>query len=321
MPEALTQSSVESIISETKREIRPYVFKRLESRTPRKAGDKIAHTITVTSGKGGVGKTSLVANLAICLAQAGQRVIILDADLGLANVDVVFGIRPKYNLIDVLNGDMDIDDIMVSGPYGIQIIAGGSGVMELADIDNEKAERLFNQLRFLEDKTDYLLIDTGAGINKSVISFCQAADQVIVISTTEPTSLVDAFGIIKVLSNKRHDAYVSVLVNKVDDIEEGQQIYNRLSKVSKEYLNDFDVHYLGCLKQDRNMHIAVRQQTPLMLFSPNSTVAVELRRIVSESFHELPEQFKFGEEDNENEQEHESFFKRLAKIFKGGKED
>ena len=305
--------SIEAIIAETKQEIQPYVFKRLEARTPRKAGAKIARTITVTSGKGGVGKTSLVANLAICLAQAGQRVIILDADLGLANIDVVFGIRPKYNLMDVVNGDMDIDNIMVSGPYGIQIIAGGSGVMELADLDNEKAERLFNQLHFLEDKTDFLLIDTGAGISKSVISFCQAADQVIVISTTEPTSLVDAFGIIKVLSNKRPDSYVYALVNKVEDVEEGQQIYNRLSKVAKEYLNNFEVHYLGCIKQDRNMHIAVRQQTPLMMFSPMSTAAVELRRIVSDSFYELPEQLQ------KTEQENEGFFKRLAKIFKGGK--
>ncbi|MBR4330494.1 MAG: MinD/ParA family protein, partial [Candidatus Riflebacteria bacterium] len=176
------------------------------------------------------------------------------------------------------------------------------------------AERLFNQLRFLEDKTDFLLIDTGAGISKSVISFCQAADQVVVITTTEPTSLVDAFGIIKVLSNKRPDAYVTALVNKVDDNEEGAQIYGRLSKVAKEYLNDFEVHYLGCLKQDRNMHIAVRQQTPLMLFSPMSPVAVELRKIVSQSFYELPEQLKNNEEENEG------FFKRLAKIFKGGKD-
>ncbi len=312
MPEPIMKP-IEAIIAEAKNEIKPYVFKRLEARTPRKAGKKIAHTITVTSGKGGVGKTSLVANLAICLAQAGQKVIILDADLGLANIDVVFGIRPKYNLMDVINGDMDIDNIMVSGPYGIQIIAGGSGVIELADLDNEKSEKLFKQLRFLEDKTDFLLIDTGAGINKNVISFCQAADQVIVITTTEPTSLVDAFGIIKVLSIKRPDSYVTALVNKVDEIEEGEQIFNRLSKVAKEYLNNFEVHYLGCLKQDRNMHIAVRQQTPLLMFSPMSPAAVEIRKIVSNSFYELPEQLKNIESENEG------FFQRLAKIFKGGK--
>lgn len=305
--------SIEAIIAETKQEIQPYVFKRLEARTPRKAGEKIAHTITVTSGKGGVGKTSLVANMAICLAQAGQRVIILDADLGLANIDVVFGIRPKYNLMDVVNGDMNIDEIMVQGPYGIQIIAGGSGVMELADLELEKANRLYDQLRFLEDKTDFLLIDTGAGISKSVVSFCQAADQVVVITTTEPTALVDAFGVIKVLYNKRPDAYVSALVNKVDSPEEGQEIYQRLSKVAKDYLNNFEVHYLGSLKQDRNMHIAVRQQTPLLLFSPMSPVAVDLRKIVSDSFYELPEQLMATSEQ-------ESFFQRLAKIFKGGAE-
>lgn len=305
--------SIEAIIAETRQEIQPYVFKRLEERTPRKAGEKIAHTITVTSGKGGVGKTSLVANMAICLAQAGQRVIILDADLGLANVDVIFGLRPKYNLLDVLNGDMNIDEIMVKGPYGIQIIAGGSGVMELADLESDKANRLFEQLHFLEDKTDFLLIDTGAGISKSVIGFCQAADQVVVITTTEPTSMVDAFGIIKVLSQKRPDAYVSALVNKVDVPEEGEEIYSRLSKVAEAYLDNFKVHYLGCLKQDRNMHIAVRQQQPLMLFSPMSPAAVALRKIVSDSFYELPEQIQKSEEN-------EGFFKRLAKIFKGGEE-
>lgn len=306
--------SIETIIAETRNEIQPYVFKRLEARTPRKAGKKIAHTITVTSGKGGVGKTSLVANMAICLAQAGQRVIILDADLGLANIDVVFGIRPKYNLMDVVNGEMNIDEIMVQGPYGIQIIAGGSGVMELADLDDKKSQKLISQLGFLEDKTDFLLIDTGAGISKSVVSFCQAADQVVVITTTEPTSLVDAFGIIKVLSNKRPDAYVSTLVNKVDTSAEGEQIYQRLSSVAKEYLNHFEIHYLGSLLQDRNMHIAVRQQTPLLLFSPMSPSAVELRRIVSDSFYELPEQLLKTEEK-------ENFFKRIAKIFKGGEDN
>jgi flagellar biosynthesis protein FlhG len=127
MSEAIVKP-IEAIIAETRQEIQPYVFKRLEARTPRKAGQKIARTITVTSGKGGVGKTSLVVNMAICLSQAGQKVIVLDADLGLANIDVVFGVRPTYSLIDVLNGEKNIDEIMVQGPSGFQIIAGGSGV-------------------------------------------------------------------------------------------------------------------------------------------------------------------------------------------------
>ncbi len=300
---------IEAIIAETRKEIQPFVFKRLEARTPRKAGEKIARTVTVTSGKGGVGKTSLVANMAICLAQAGQRVIILDADLGLANIDVVFGLRPRYSLMDVINGDMKLDEVMVQGPHGIQIIAGGSGVSELADIENEKAQRLFNQLRFLEDKADFLLIDTGAGISGSVISFCQAADQIVVITTSEPTALADAYGIIKIISNRRPESHVSVLVNRVDNDEEGIQVHARLARVAGEFLN-FTVHYLGNLPQDRNMHIAVRQQTPLMLFSPMSPAATGLRRIVSQSFYETPE--------NLPDSGGEGFFTRLAKLFKGG---
>lgn len=300
---------IEAIIAETRKEIQPFVFKRLEARTPRKAGEKIARTITVTSGKGGVGKTSLVANMAICLAQAGQRVIILDADLGLANIDVVFGIRPRNSLMDVINGEMNLDEVMVQGPHGIQIIAGGSGVSELADIETEKAQRLFNQLRFLEDKADFLLIDTGAGISESVISFCQAADQIVVITTSEPTALADAYGIIKIISNRRPESHVSVLVNRVDNDEEGTQVHARLARVAGEFLG-FTVHHLGNLPQDRNMHIAVRQQTPLMLFSPMSPAATGLRRIVSQSFHEVPENLPGGGV--------EGFFTRLAKLFKGG---
>ncbi len=300
---------IEAIIAETRKQIQPFVFRRLEARTPRKAGAKIARTITVTSGKGGVGKTSLVANIAVCLAQAGQRVIILDADLGLANIDVVFGVRPKHNLMDVVNGDMNIDEIMIQGPSGIQIIAGGSGVSELAQLDVAKTQRLFNQLRFLEDKTDFLLIDTGAGISDSVISFCQAADQIVVITTTEPTAMADAYGIIKIISNRRPDSHVSVLVNRVDDDCEGVQVHERLARVANDFLG-FEVHHLGTLPQDRNMHLAVRQQTPLLLFSPMSPAAVGIRKIVSQAFHEIPESVK-----NDGL---EGFLGRLTNFFKGG---
>jgi flagellar biosynthesis protein FlhG len=251
----------------------------------------------------------MVANLAICLAQAGQKVIILDADLGLANIDVVFGIRPKHNLMDVISGEMNLDEVMVQGPNGIQIIAGGSGVSELAQLETENARRLFDQLKFLEDKTDYLLIDTGAGISDSVISFCQAADQIIVITTTEPTALADAYGIIKILSNRRPESHVSLLVNRVDSDEDGNEIHQRLARVANEFLG-FQIHHLGSIPQDRQMHLAVRQQTPLMLFSPLSPAATGLRKIVSTTFHEIPQ---------ENPSEGiEGFLTRLTKFFKGG---
>lgn len=300
---------VDAIIAEARKEIQPYVFKRLEARTPRKAGHKIAKTITIASGKGGVGKTSLVANMAICLSQIGQRVIVLDADLGLANIDVIFGVRPTHSLIDVINGDKNIDEIMVQGPRGVQIIAGGSGVRELANIEEEKFNRLFSQLSFLEDKADYLLIDTGAGISNSVLSFCHGADQIVIVTNTEPTSLTDAYGIIKVLNNQKAQNSISILVNRVEEGDNGKQVFERLAKVSKDFLN-LEVGFMGTLPQDRNMHIAIRQQTPLMVFSPMSPAAKELRRIVSETIHELP--------DNYTETENTGFFERVANFFKGG---
>lgn len=275
----------DTLIAEVKRNIQPYVFKRLESRRPRVAGVKIARTITVTSGKGGVGKTSTVANLAIALAQAGRRVIILDADLGLANIDVVFGIRPQKTLSDVINGSTTLDQILINGPCGIQIIAGGSGISDLAQLDPKRSQHLFDQLRFLEDKTDYLLIDTGAGISQNVISFCLAADQIVVITTPEPTSLADAYGIIKVINQSRPEANVSLLVNQAEHEEEAGFIQERLRKVAWDFLQ-FDVKFLGFLPQDRQMYVAVRQQTPLLLFSPMSPAAVGLREIVSREFNE-----------------------------------
>lgn len=276
---------IDSLVAETRRQIQPYVFQRLEARKPRQAGQKIARTLTITSGKGGVGKTNIVANLAIALGQANRRVIILDADLGMANIDVVFGIRPKRNLTDVINGTYSLDEILIPGPCGLQIIAGGSGISELAHLAPETSRRLFEQLRFLEDKADYLLIDTGAGINQTVISFCLAADQIVVVTNPEPTALADAYGIIKVISQARAGSHVSVLVNRAESPEEAAFIQERLESVAREFLK-FPVHRLGYLPNDPNMYLAVRQQTPLLLFSPMSPAAVSLRGIVGEAFHE-----------------------------------
>jgi len=303
----------DTLIAEARRSIQPYVFKRLESRRPRVAGTTIARTITVTSGKGGVGKTSLVANLAIALAQAGRRVIILDADLGLANIDVVFGIRPQKTLTDVINGSTTLDQILITGPCGIQIIAGGSGMAALAQLDSNGSQRLFDQLRFLEDKTDYLLIDTGAGISQNVISFCLAADQIVVITTPEPTSLADAYGIIKVINQSRPEAKVSLLVNRAEHEEEAGFIQERLRKVAWDFLQ-FDVKFLGFLPQDRQMYIAVRQQTPLLLFSPMSPAAVGLREIVTREFNETAPAM-------ETASGIEGFLARFANFWKGGSED
>ncbi|HNV68664.1 MAG TPA: MinD/ParA family protein [Candidatus Ozemobacteraceae bacterium] len=302
---------IDSMIAQTRERIQRYVFPRLESRKPKVPGRKIARTVAVTSGKGGVGKTNLVANMAISLAQSGKRVIILDADLGLANIDVVFGIRPKRNIMDVISGSFRLEQILIPGPCGIQIIAGGSGIAELAHLDQKRVESLFEQMRFLEDRADYLLIDTGAGIAPTIISFCLAADQIIVVTNPEPTALADAYGIIKIISQHRSDAYVGVLVNRAESEQEAGFIHERLVKVAGDFLQ-FPVHRFGFVPQDKQMYLAVRQQTPLLLFSPTSAASNAIRRVVHQVFNlssneELPQQEGIS-----------GFFQRLNALFRGG---
>ncbi len=302
---------IDSVIAQTRERIQRYVFPRLESRKPKVPGKKIARTVAVTSGKGGVGKTNMVANMAISLAQAGKKVIILDADLGLANIDVVFGIRPKRNIMDVISGAYRLEQIMIQGPCGLQIIAGGSGIAELAHLDKKGVENLFEQMRFLEDRADYLLIDTGAGIAPTIISFCLAADQIIVVTNPEPTALADAYGIIKIISQHRADAYLGVLVNRAESEQEADFIHERLEKVAGDFLQ-FPVRRFGFVPQDKQMYLAVRQQTPLLLFSPTSAASNAIRRVVHQIFgmtltEELPQQEGIS-----------GFFHRLNTLFRGG---
>ncbi|MBF0407064.1 MAG: MinD/ParA family protein [Candidatus Riflebacteria bacterium] len=283
---------IDSIVAESKKSIQPFLFKRLEGRRPKLPGKKTARVITVASGKGGVGKTNLVANMAICLAQAGRRVIVLDADLGLANIDVIFGVRPKKNITEVINGSCTLEEIIVTGPSGVQIIAGGSGISELAQLNPEASKILFREMKLLEDKADYFLIDTGAGISQNVISFCLAADQIVVVTTPEPTALADAYGLIKVVSQQRNDANLWVLVNRVESQEEAGFILNRLQTVAWDFLK-FRVQQMGFVPQDKYMYLSVRQQTPLMLFSPMSPAALQIRYIVSNAFNEqAPEELE-----------------------------
>ncbi|MBI3038741.1 MinD/ParA family protein [bacterium] len=302
-------SPVESIIYKTQREIKPYIFKRLENASPKIPAKKIARTITITSGKGGVGKTNIVANLAICLGQAGRKVIILDADLGLANIDVVFGIRPKRTLVDVIKNNLSMEEVLLPGPFGIKIIAGGSGILELAQLSLEHFRRLLDQMRFLEGIADYLLIDTQAGISQNVVSFCQAADQVIVVTNPEPTALADAYGIIKIISRSNQLANVWVLVNQATQEQEAGFIFDRLNNVAVDFLQ-FPLRNLGYIPFDRHVFQAVCKQVPFMLFAPLCPAALGIKKVVSEAFNETVAQVEPGGI--------EGFMKKLSGFFSRG---
>ncbi|MGE5552322.1 MAG: MinD/ParA family protein [Betaproteobacteria bacterium] len=251
-------------------------------RTPR------TRVLTIASGKGGVGKTNLVVNLGIALAQRGLRVGILDADLGLANIDIVLGMVPPYNLVHVLRGEKGIAEIMVRGPEGIQVFAGGSGVYELANVGQWHLDRFIAGLRELDGELDVCLIDTGAGIGRQVMSFVDAAQEAVIVTTPEPTAVTDAYGLVKMVSLHNQEATVQIVVNMADNQAEGRAIFERLRAVSRRFLG-LEIAYLGAVERDGAVTKAVREQRPFVLASPHSRAAKAVQRLAEALTASAPE--------------------------------
>ncbi len=234
--------------------------------------------IAVTSGKGGVGKTNLVCNIALALAQMGRRVAVFDADLSLANIDVLLGISPRYNLSHVISGEKTLKEILVTGPEGILIVPGGSGIEELANLETDELECLLDSFAELDGECDVLLLDTAAGISHSVLSFLIAADQVLVITTPEPTAYTDAYAVIKVLTQHAPDKRVGVAVNMARNHREGGDVIRLMLQICRTMLRvGFD--NMGSIPRDLDMLQAVRDQRPLLLHSPYSPAAKQIRRL------------------------------------------
>jgi flagellar biosynthesis protein FlhG len=225
--------------------------------------------IAVSSGKGGVGKSNLVANLGIALAQRERKVLIFDADLGMANIDVILGINPKFNLKHLVDGEKKLDEIVVTGPHSLKIVPGGSGVPELANLSDDQQQRLIESFVELEHGADITLIDTGAGISKDVISFILAAREALIITTPEPTAITDAYGLIKVLTQRDRDVDIKVIVNMVSSEKEGREIADRIVMAAKQFLSK-SVEPLGYILADPSVYTSVRQQVPFLLNYPTS---------------------------------------------------
>ncbi len=234
--------------------------------------------ISVTSGKGGVGKTNVVVNLAISLAKAGKRVVIFDADLGLANIDVLMGLVPKYTLQEVIRGEKMLQDIILTGPYDVRILPGGSGIQALANLDYYQRERLISSLRIFKDDTDFLLIDTGAGISRNVLGFISAADKVIVVLNPEPTAITDAYGIIKILSHFQLHREVELIINRVVGSGEALQTTEKIKKVADKFLQ-IKVKHLGHIVDDQAVGKAVRKQQPFTILYPNAKATYNIEQI------------------------------------------
>lgn len=228
--------------------------------------------LSITSGKGGVGKTAVVSNVAVALAKQGKKVLIIDADLGLANVDVVLGLAPPYNLNHFFNGERSLEEVMVEGPHGLKILPAGSGVQQYTRLDGQLKMRLIESLDALEEQFDVVLIDTEAGISDNVTYFNVAAQDILVVTTPEPTAITDAYALMKLLSTQYHQKRFLLAVNSVREPDEGLDVFEKLTMVSGRYL-DISLDYLGCIPFDRQMHESVREQQVMVDLSPDHKVA------------------------------------------------
>jgi flagellar biosynthesis protein FlhG len=234
--------------------------------------------LAITSGKGGVGKTNIAANLSICLAAEHQRVILMDADLGLGNLDVILNIQSRYNLSHVVSGYRSLEEVVHVGPSGIEVICGGSGIETLANLTTFHRQRLIEGLDSLLSRSDYLVIDTGAGIQSSVLGFCLASDQTLVVTTPEPTAMTDAYAMIKVLSANHYAGRISLIVNMAQSVSEGRTIYRQIADVASRFLNT-PVYEAGVLCRDEALISAVRRRSPVVLAYPKSSAAASLKDI------------------------------------------
>lgn len=242
----------------------------------------LARIITVTSGKGGVGKSNTAINLACQLKKLGQRVIILDADFGLANIEIMFGTVPQHNLCDLIYQRKSITDIITWGPMDIGFISGGSGITGLANLGKDYLSYIINNLAKLDAIADVIIIDTGAGISDAVLDFLVASGEIFVVATPEPTSITDSYSLLKALNRhprfSREDSKIKVIANKVSTPEEGLCMFNKLNSVVNRYLK-LPISYLGEIPQDAHLEDAVMQQMPVSMQSPNSKSAKAYERM------------------------------------------
>ncbi len=236
--------------------------------------------ITISSGKGGVGKTNISINLALAYAQLGKKVIVMDADLGLANVNVVLGIIPKYNLYHLVRRQKTMKDIIIDTNYGIQIVAGASGFSKIANLSDSERENFIDELSALST-ADVIIIDTSAGVSNNVLAFVAAADDALIVTTPEPTAITDAYGIIKIIATEIDylNIGLKLVVNRVKSVTEGKKVAERVINIAGQFLN-LKIDYLGYVYDDPAVQQAVLRQKPFMVAEPSSKAAICVKHIV-----------------------------------------
>lgn len=263
-----------------------------------------ANVIAITSGKGGVGKSNIAVNLAIKFAAAGKDVVLLDADLGLANADVLCSVDLHANLSHFIARKRELRDVLTDAPGGFRLIGGASGLARMADLSDDDRQRLVTALAELEETTDVILIDTGAGISPNVLSFTRAADHVLVVTTPEPTAITDAYAVIKVVSREANDRRISLLVNQVRSPGEGRIVHDRIARVARQFLG-VTVFDAGYVMSDDQVSLAVRRRIPFALSHPKCAASVCVGQLASR----LEQGIGYGNGSG-------GFFNRMSQWFK-----
>ena len=233
--------------------------------------------ITITSGKGGVGKSNMVVNLAIALREKGKRVLVFDADIGMGNDDVLMGVFPRYNLFDILDDSMAIEEVLADGPLGVKLLSGGSGINKVEDLTEKERNNFLDKIQSLEDY-DYILMDTGAGINRSVLAFIACCENLIVVTTPEPTSLTDAYSLLKATKHFKIKSKASVIINKAFSFREGEDTFNKFKSAVDKFLG-LGLEHLGTVLEDKKLVQSVRAQKPFAIAYPNSDASKCIKEI------------------------------------------
>ena len=244
--------------------------------------------LAVSSGKGGVGKTTIVANLACALSKRGKKVLVVDTDLGLNNIDILLGLTSKKHIGHVLSGKSNVEDIILHGPEGIHVLPAGNGLQELTQLEPEKKMTLMGELDRISGDYEFLIFDTSAGISSNVTFFCSAAHEIFLIATTEPTSLTDVYALMKVLHTKHSQKHFRLIINSVLSEREAQGVYRNLTAVADRFLNGVYVEYLGYILRDPNVSKAIRQQKAFLEIYPFSKFSRCMNELAEKILKEKP---------------------------------
>ncbi|MBX4265200.1 MinD/ParA family protein [Clostridium estertheticum] len=235
--------------------------------------------ITVTSGKGGVGKSNIVVNLSIALQKMGKKVMIFDADIGMGNDDIIMGCSSKYSVFDVISKGKEIEEVVLTGPFGVKLLPGGSALTKVEDLTEVERNMFLSKLTALTG-LDYIIMDTGAGVNKSVLGFIACCEDLVIVTTPEPTSLTDAYSLLKAVKHFDIKNSAKVIINRSLDNSEADLTFNKFNNAVNKFL-DMKLEYLGKIGEDKKLSYAVRQQEPVVVSYPNSGAAQDINKIAS----------------------------------------